>query len=222
MTEIKHERKKRKQTRYIIWGSYFLFGLWGYWLCGHFWPIVPASGDSEDDCGEADGMQTGKGNRSSRRKPSPALLLSITNPTWSDPGLNPAAAVWSQGLIAWAMARPFEVLSAEAMESFILWDVTTSSSLKINRCFGGNLASIFRTAWLILQPIPQNIPFFKRHVTSECRRPHTVEIFLVHVTEHWTATHTIWTCRFAYWRDSAKSHWIEFYCTKAKRGYGLS
>jgi hypothetical protein len=28
----------------------------GYWHCGHSWPIVPASGDSEDDCGEADGM----------------------------------------------------------------------------------------------------------------------------------------------------------------------
>jgi hypothetical protein len=34
----------------------FLFGLWGYWHCGHSWPIVPDSGDSEDDCGEADGM----------------------------------------------------------------------------------------------------------------------------------------------------------------------
>jgi hypothetical protein len=33
-----------------------LFGLCGYWHCGHYWPIVPASGDSEDDCGEADGM----------------------------------------------------------------------------------------------------------------------------------------------------------------------
>jgi hypothetical protein len=33
-----------------------LFGLWGYWHCGHSWPIVPASGDSVDDCGEADGM----------------------------------------------------------------------------------------------------------------------------------------------------------------------
>jgi hypothetical protein len=35
---------------------FFLFGLWGYWHCGHSWPIVPASCDSEDDCGEADGM----------------------------------------------------------------------------------------------------------------------------------------------------------------------
>jgi hypothetical protein len=34
----------------------FLFGLWGYWHCGHSWPIVAASGDSEDDCGDADGM----------------------------------------------------------------------------------------------------------------------------------------------------------------------
>jgi hypothetical protein len=36
--------------------SFFLFGFSGYWHCGHSWPIVPASGDSEDDCGEADGM----------------------------------------------------------------------------------------------------------------------------------------------------------------------
>jgi hypothetical protein len=35
---------------------FFNSGLWGYWHCGHSWPIVPASGDGEDDCGEADGM----------------------------------------------------------------------------------------------------------------------------------------------------------------------
>jgi hypothetical protein len=36
---------------------YFLFIYLGnYWHCGHSWPIVPASGDSEDDCGEADEM----------------------------------------------------------------------------------------------------------------------------------------------------------------------
>jgi hypothetical protein len=34
----------------------FLCGLWGCLHCGHSLPIVPASGDSEDDCGEADGM----------------------------------------------------------------------------------------------------------------------------------------------------------------------
>jgi hypothetical protein len=40
---------------YLI-GFFFNSGLWGYWHYGHSWPIVPASGDSEDDCGEADGM----------------------------------------------------------------------------------------------------------------------------------------------------------------------
>jgi hypothetical protein len=66
----------------------FFSGLWGYWHCGHYWLIVPASGDSEDDCGEADGMSIGRGNRSSRRKPAPAPLLSITKSPWPDPGLN--------------------------------------------------------------------------------------------------------------------------------------
>jgi hypothetical protein len=40
----------------------FLFGLWGYWHCGHSWRILPASSDSEDDCGEADGMCICRGN----------------------------------------------------------------------------------------------------------------------------------------------------------------
>jgi hypothetical protein len=35
---------------------YYLSGLRGYWHCSHSWSIVPASGDSEDDCREADGM----------------------------------------------------------------------------------------------------------------------------------------------------------------------
>jgi hypothetical protein len=47
---------RRPASRVLVKVSVFLFGLWGYWLCGHSWPIVPASGDSEDVCGEADGM----------------------------------------------------------------------------------------------------------------------------------------------------------------------
>jgi hypothetical protein len=35
---------------------FLLFRLRGYWHCGHSWSIVPASGDNEDDYGEADGM----------------------------------------------------------------------------------------------------------------------------------------------------------------------
>jgi hypothetical protein len=39
---------------------------------GHFWPIVPAPGDSED--GEFGGMNNGKGNRIPRIKHAPAPL----------------------------------------------------------------------------------------------------------------------------------------------------
>jgi hypothetical protein len=42
------------ETRHFFF--FLLFGLWGYWHCGHSWPIVPASGDNEDDSAEADGM----------------------------------------------------------------------------------------------------------------------------------------------------------------------
>jgi hypothetical protein len=40
----------------IDYDFFFLFGLWDYRHCGHSWPIVPASGDNEDDYGEHDGM----------------------------------------------------------------------------------------------------------------------------------------------------------------------
>jgi hypothetical protein len=36
------------------------------------WPIVPAPGDYDD--GEFGGMEIGRGNRSTRRKPAPASL----------------------------------------------------------------------------------------------------------------------------------------------------
>jgi hypothetical protein len=43
-------------SAWVFFFLFCLFGLWGYWHCGHSWPIVPASSDSKDDCGEADGM----------------------------------------------------------------------------------------------------------------------------------------------------------------------
>jgi hypothetical protein len=64
--------------------------LWGYWHCGHSWPIMPASGDSEDDCGEADvecrlaGETEVLGENLPQRHSCPSQ-----NPTWPDPGLNP-------------------------------------------------------------------------------------------------------------------------------------
>jgi hypothetical protein len=35
---------------------FFYLDLRDYRHCGHSWPIVPVSGDNEDDCGERDGM----------------------------------------------------------------------------------------------------------------------------------------------------------------------
>jgi hypothetical protein len=58
--------------------------------CGHSWPIVSASGDSEDDCGQADGMYIGRGSRSSRRENLPQRHFCLSqNHTLPDPGLNP-------------------------------------------------------------------------------------------------------------------------------------
>jgi hypothetical protein len=59
---MKHLQMIRDETNYLdgprrsMETCFFLFGLCGYWHCGHSWPIVPASGDNEDDYGEADVM----------------------------------------------------------------------------------------------------------------------------------------------------------------------
>jgi hypothetical protein len=67
----------------------FLFGLWGYWHCGHSWPIVPASGDSEDDCGEADGMYIGRETEVLGENLPQRHFCPSQNPTWPDWSLNP-------------------------------------------------------------------------------------------------------------------------------------
>jgi hypothetical protein len=68
------------------------------------WPIVPAPDDNE--CGAVDGMRIGKGNRSTRRKPTPVPLRPPQiqhDLTWAR---TRAAVVGSRRLTAWAMARP--------------------------------------------------------------------------------------------------------------------
>jgi hypothetical protein len=72
------------------------------------WPIVPAPGDY--DVGEFGGMKIGKGNRSTRRKPASEPLCSPQIPLDKTRAGNRAAAVGSQRLTAWAIARPFPCL----------------------------------------------------------------------------------------------------------------
>jgi hypothetical protein len=68
------------------------------------WPIVPAPGDYDD--GEFGGMKIGMGNRSTRRKHAPAPLCQPQIPLDQTRARTRAAAVGSQRLTTWAMARP--------------------------------------------------------------------------------------------------------------------
>jgi hypothetical protein len=51
---------------FFLWG-----GIYVTRYCGHFWPIVQPQMIDEGDCGAIGGMKIGRGNRSTRRKPSP-------------------------------------------------------------------------------------------------------------------------------------------------------
>jgi hypothetical protein len=62
------------------------------------WPVVPAPGDCDD--GEFGGMNIGRGNRSTRRKPAPAPLCPPQTPLDQTRARTRAAAVGSQRLTA--------------------------------------------------------------------------------------------------------------------------
>jgi hypothetical protein len=67
---------------------------------GNFWLIAPAPGDCEDI--EFGGMKIVRGNRSTRRKPTPAPLCAPQVPLDET-----RAAAGNQRLTASAMARPY-------------------------------------------------------------------------------------------------------------------
>jgi hypothetical protein len=79
--------------------------------CGHFWPIVQPQMIDEGDCGVIGGMKIGRGNRSTRRKPAPAPFCPPQIPLDQTRARTRAAAVGSQRLTAWAMARPTSLIS---------------------------------------------------------------------------------------------------------------
>jgi hypothetical protein len=60
------------------------------------------------DCVAIDGMKIGRGNPSTRRKPGPGPLCPPQIPLDQTRAWTRAAAVGSQRLSAWAMARPFQ------------------------------------------------------------------------------------------------------------------
>jgi hypothetical protein len=79
-----------KYTKHVLLYELLLFGLWGYWRCGHSWPIVSALGivkmmivEKQMECRLA-GETKVLGENLPQRHFCPSQ-----NPTWPDPGLNP-------------------------------------------------------------------------------------------------------------------------------------
>jgi hypothetical protein len=97
----------------IFFNSYS--GGWNpYWVDSARRPLngpLPAPGDCDD--GKFGGMMIGRGNRSIGRKPSPAPLCPPQIPLDQTRAITRAAAVGSQGLSAWAMARPMLIVTQQ-------------------------------------------------------------------------------------------------------------
>jgi hypothetical protein len=79
----------------------------------------------EGDCGAIGGMKIGRGNRSTRRKPAPEPLYPPQIPHDQTRARTRAAAVGSQRLTAWAMARPLIIFG----EGCKLWIPSVTCSL---------------------------------------------------------------------------------------------
>jgi hypothetical protein len=88
--EIQDSSTPRDELLYLVSSLLLNSDLWGYWHCGHSWPIVPASGDSEDDCVEKqlECRLAGETEVLGENLPQRHFFPS-QNPTWPDPGLNP-------------------------------------------------------------------------------------------------------------------------------------
>jgi hypothetical protein len=80
---------------YYWWGATYVTR-----YCGHFWPIVQPQMIDEGDCGVIGGMEIGRGNRSTRRKPAPAPFCPPQIPLDQTRARTRAAAVGSQRLTA--------------------------------------------------------------------------------------------------------------------------
>jgi hypothetical protein len=74
---------------------------WGDWVQLARRPLIALLYQPRviDELGAFGGMRTGRGNRSTRRKPTPVPLCCTTNPTWFD-------LVGNRRLTAWGTARP--------------------------------------------------------------------------------------------------------------------
>jgi hypothetical protein len=117
------------------------------------WPIVPTPGDCDD--GEFGGIKIGSGNRITRRKPAPAPLCPPQIPL----DHTRAAAVGSQRLTAWVMARP---------QVFIyLWLYSPCGSWLLFQFL--NLYTVGRTPWTGDEPVARPLPTHRKTQTLNKR-----------------------------------------------------
>jgi hypothetical protein len=97
-TTIRHLRVRLTNFELLFffwWGGTYVTRYYG-----HFWPIVQPQMKDEGDCGAIGGMEIGRGNRSTRRKPSPAPFCPPQIPLDQTRARTRAAAVGSQRLTA--------------------------------------------------------------------------------------------------------------------------
>jgi hypothetical protein len=73
----------------------------------------------DDDCGAIGGMKIGRGNRSTRRKPSPVPLCPSQIPHDLTRARTQAAVLGSWRLTAWAMARPNKMVTGAHTKVYI-------------------------------------------------------------------------------------------------------
>jgi hypothetical protein len=88
----------------------------------------------EGDCGATGGMKLGRGNRSTRRKPAPAPLCPQI-PHDQTRAQTRAAAVGSQRLTAWAMARPHKRHVTQGPKYVIFDGISQSINLRTSVSF---------------------------------------------------------------------------------------
>jgi hypothetical protein len=99
------------ESAYIVDHFFYASGLGLSPLyCDHSWPIVPTPDDRWGWLWSNWWNEDWQGNRSTRRKPAPALTVHYKSHL-SRPGIKTrAAVVENQRLTAWAMARPSCIL----------------------------------------------------------------------------------------------------------------
>jgi hypothetical protein len=118
----------------------------------------------EGDCRAIGGMKFGRGNRSTRRKPAPAPLCPPQIPHDQTRARTLAAAVGSQRLTAWPMARPsifrifLPVLSVTVLCPYYFFPFQLYSSLKMK------IACSFEIYQTTRRQVPESI-----NLHDQCR-----------------------------------------------------